>query len=94
MYFTILAWTKIIELFQPEEDKTGKQNFYVFIALMLIFLIANSFTLGGNYLLGKIFIGSTIAELFASWGIYLFYLENTKQKNQEVRRKTNEEWLN
>jgi hypothetical protein len=76
MYFTILAWTKIIELFQPEEDKTGKQNFYVFIALMLIFIIANSFTLGGNYLLGKIFIGSTIAELFASWGIYLFFKNN------------------
>ena len=73
MYFTIFAWAKIIELFQPEEDKTGSHKFYVFIALMLIFIIANPFTLGGNYLLGKIFIGSTISELFASWGIYLFF---------------------
>jgi len=73
MYFTILAWTKIIELFKSEEDKTGKVKAYVFIALILIFIIANPFTLGGNYLLGKIFIGSTIAELFASWGMYLFF---------------------
>ncbi len=73
MYFTILAWARIIELFKADEDKTDSFKFYVFIALMLIFIIANPFTLGGNYLLGKIFIGSTIAELFASWGIYLFF---------------------
>lgn len=73
IYFTVLAWTKIIELFKPEEDKMGSNKAYVFIALLLIFIIANSFTLGGNYLLGKIFIGSTISELFASWGVYLFF---------------------
>ena len=72
VYFTILLWTKIIELYKSEEDKTGKVKAYVFIALLLIFVIANAYTLGGNYLLGEIFIGSTIAELFASLGIYLF----------------------
>ena len=61
VYFTILLWTKIIELYKSEEDKTGKVKAYVFIALLLIFVIANAYTLGGNYLLGKIFIGSTIA---------------------------------
>jgi hypothetical protein len=73
MYCTILAWTKIVELFLSTEETKGNRNLNVFIALMLIFILVNPFTLGGNYLLGKIFIGSTIAELFASWGIYLFF---------------------
>ena len=73
IYFTILAWTKIIELFGLIEGNKGKSQTYVFLSLLLIFIFANPFTLGGNYLLGKIFIGSTVAELFASWGIYLFF---------------------
>jgi hypothetical protein len=73
MYFTILAWAKIVELFLPTEGTQSNRKPIVLMALTLIFIVANAFTLGGNYLLGKIFIGSTIAELFASWGIYLFF---------------------
>ena len=72
IYFTILAWMFITR-------HLTESKFASIIASLLFLFAFNNFTVGGNTLLGQIFVGSTMAEAIASWGIY-FWLNNKKQR--------------
>ncbi len=68
-YFTVFAWAKIASLFSINKDKKTS----ILLSLLSIFLFFNAYTIGGNNVLAKIFIGSSLAELFAAWALYFFF---------------------
>lgn len=43
-----------------------------YLSVFFIFILFNTFTVGGNQLQGNMFVGSSVAEALASLGIYMF----------------------
>ncbi len=65
LVFSIYAWIKIAYHFTDSKWTS-------YISVVLIFILLNKFSVGGNQLQGNIFIASNISEVFASFAILLF----------------------
>lgn len=60
---TILAWMRITRIVAPV-------GYAPHISVVIIFLLVNKLTVGGNTLMGNSFYSSIPAEMLASWAVY------------------------